>query len=98
MKPIPINEAAAEKMLLDEYTRVMGKKPDMPVEMVCKMSAPRLLLGEEWRWVKLENKNWRAQLQFGPENVKVMAHPLAGANVDRGDEVEIRWKHGKLRG
>ena len=68
MKPIPINEAAAEKMLLDEYTRVMGKKPDMPVEMVCKMSAPRLVLGEEWRWVKLENKNWRAQLQFGPEN------------------------------
>lgn len=24
------------------------------------------------------------------DNVKVMAHPLAGANVDRGVEVEIR--------
>jgi hypothetical protein len=31
-------------------------------------------------------------------NVKVMAHPLAGANVDRGVEVEIQWKHGKQRG
>ncbi len=28
-------------------------------------------------------------------NVKVMAHPLAGANLDRGVEVEIRWKQGK---
>jgi len=26
-------------------------------------------------------------------NVKVMAHPLAGANVDRGVSVEIGWKH-----
>jgi hypothetical protein len=26
-------------------------------------------------------------------NVKVMAHPLAGANVDRGVGVETRWKH-----
>jgi hypothetical protein len=33
-----------------------------------------------------------------PENVKVMAHPLAGANVDRGVRVEIRWKHRKQRG
>jgi hypothetical protein len=32
------------------------------------------------------------------ENVKVMAHPLARANVDRGVKVEIRWKHGKQRG
>jgi uncharacterized protein YqfA (UPF0365 family) len=31
-------------------------------------------------------------------NVKVMAHPLAGANVDRGVEVEIRWKHRKQKG
>ena len=31
-------------------------------------------------------------------DVKVMAHPLAGANVDRGVEVEVRWKHGKQRG
>jgi hypothetical protein len=31
-------------------------------------------------------------------NVKVMAHPLAGANVDRGVRVEIRWKHRKQRG
>jgi hypothetical protein len=33
-----------------------------------------------------------------PENVKVMAHPLAGANVDRGVGVEVRWKHRKQRG
>jgi hypothetical protein len=32
------------------------------------------------------------------QNVKVMAHPLAGANVDRGVSVEITWKHGKQRG
>lgn len=31
-------------------------------------------------------------------NVKVMAHPLAGANVDREVRVEIRWKHRKQRG
>jgi hypothetical protein len=31
-------------------------------------------------------------------NVKVMAHPLAGANVDRGVRVEIRCKHRKQRG
>jgi hypothetical protein len=31
-------------------------------------------------------------------NVKVMAHPLAGANVERGVRVEIRWKHRKQRG
>jgi hypothetical protein len=31
-------------------------------------------------------------------NVKVMAHPLAGANVDRGVRVEIRWSHRKQRG
>jgi len=31
-------------------------------------------------------------------NVKVMAHPLAGANVDRGVKVEITWDHGKQRG
>jgi len=31
-------------------------------------------------------------------NVKVMAHPLAGANVDRGVEVEIRWGQQKQRG
>jgi hypothetical protein len=30
--------------------------------------------------------------------VKVMAHPLAGANVDRGVKVEMGWKHGKQRG
>lgn len=78
MKPIPMDEAAAEKMLLDEYTRVMGRIPDMPVEMVCKMSAPRLLLGEEWRWVKLENMNWRAQLQFGPENATAQTPPESG--------------------
>lgn len=27
-----------------------------------------------------------------------MAHPLAGAYVDRGVKVEIRWKHRKQRG
>lgn len=32
------------------------------------------------------------------DNVKVMATLLAGANVDRGVEVEIKWKHGKQRG
>ena len=31
-------------------------------------------------------------------NVKVMAHPLASANVDRGVEIEIRCEHGKQRG
>jgi hypothetical protein len=31
-------------------------------------------------------------------NAIVMAHPLAGAYVDRGVGVEIRWKHGKQRG
>jgi hypothetical protein len=31
-------------------------------------------------------------------NVKVMAHPLAGANVDRGVDVEIRQEHRKQRG
>jgi hypothetical protein len=31
-------------------------------------------------------------------NVKLMAHPLAGANIDRGVRVEIRWKHHKQRG
>ncbi len=31
-------------------------------------------------------------------NVKVMAHPLAVANDDRGIGVEIRWEHRKLRG
>ena len=31
-------------------------------------------------------------------NVKVMAHPLAGASIERGVEVEIRWGHGKQRG
>jgi hypothetical protein len=32
------------------------------------------------------------------QNVKVMAHPLARANADRGVKVEIRWEHGKQRG
>jgi hypothetical protein len=64
-QPTPINNATAVKMLLDEYTRVVGKDPDLPVKMVCNMSAPRLVAGEEWRWVKLEKKNWQAQLQFG---------------------------------
>jgi hypothetical protein len=36
--------------------------------------------------------------KFCAENVKVMAHPLAGVNVDRGVRVEIRWKHHKQRG
>ena len=31
-------------------------------------------------------------------NVKVMAHPLAGANAERGVEVEITVKHRKQRG
>lgn len=31
-------------------------------------------------------------------SIKVMAHPLAGANVDRGVRVEIRRKHRKNRG
>ena len=31
-------------------------------------------------------------------NVKVMATPLAGASVERGDEVEIPVKHREQRG
>ena len=31
-------------------------------------------------------------------NVKVMAHPLAGANVDRGVEVETWWRASKTEG
>ncbi len=34
---------------------------------------------------------------FGPD-VKVMAHPLARANVNRGVRVEIRWKQWKQGG
>jgi hypothetical protein len=37
-------------------------------------------------------------LRFSSPIVKVMAHPLAGANIDRGVEVEIRWKHRKQGG
>jgi len=36
-------------------------------------------------------------LKFLP-NVKVMATPLAGASVERGDEVEIPVKHREQRG
>jgi hypothetical protein len=32
------------------------------------------------------------------QNVKVMAHPLAGANVERGVRVEIRCKHREQMG
>jgi hypothetical protein len=33
-----------------------------------------------------------------PQNVKVMAHPLAGASVDHKVEVVIRMRHRKQRG
>jgi hypothetical protein len=31
-------------------------------------------------------------------NVKVMAHPLAGASAERRVDVELSWAHGKQRG
>ncbi len=36
---------------------------------------------------------WGKESRMYWPNVKVMAHPLAGANVDRGVRVEIGWKH-----
>ena len=58
--------------------------------------------------LELGRRGWTAELvarfvdavgnEYLSDNVKVMAHPLAGANVDRGVRVEIRWKHGKQRG
>jgi hypothetical protein len=32
------------------------------------------------------------------ENVRAMATPLAGADVERGVEVAVTWKHGEQRG
>jgi hypothetical protein len=75
MKPIPINDDEAERMLLEEYTQVAGKKPTLSVKMVCRMSAFRLVSGEEWRWVKTANKNWTMQLQFGPQNAQPEPRP-----------------------
>jgi len=68
MKPIPVDESAAEFMLLEEYRKVYGEEPSRSVLMVCHMSARRLVEGEEWGWVKTSNKNWTIQLQFGPQN------------------------------
>jgi hypothetical protein len=36
--------------------------------------------------------------EFSYPNVKAMAPPLAGANVERGVEVVVTGKHGKQRG
>jgi hypothetical protein len=44
---------------------------------------------------EIERRTLEKRVRFSPsQNVKVMAHPLAGANVDRGVEVENTWEHG----
>lgn len=75
MNSIPIDESAAEYMLLEEYKKVSGEEPSQSVLMVCHMSARRLVEGEEWRWVKTANKNWTMQLQFGPQNAQPEPRP-----------------------
>jgi hypothetical protein len=75
MNSIPIDESAAEYMLLEEYKKVSGEEPSQSVLMVCHMSARRLVEGEEWRWVKTSNKNWTMQLQFGPQNAQPEPRP-----------------------
>jgi hypothetical protein len=58
----------------------------------------RMLMGERHlRKLKVVTEGPRKVFIVLP-NVKVMAHPLAGANVDRGVRVEIRWKHRQQRG
>jgi hypothetical protein len=62
----PMNEAAAEQQLREEYKRVMGVPPDEMAGMICRISAARALSGEKWKWVKDEaNPNWSAQLHWG---------------------------------
>lgn len=64
-KTIPINEAAAEQLLRDEYERVMGVPPDEMAGMICKISAARVLTGRKWHWTSNEgNANWGAQLNW----------------------------------
>lgn len=75
MNSIPIDESAAEYMLLEEYKKVSGEEPSQSVLMVCHMSARRLVEGEEWRWIKTSNKNWTMQLQFGPQNAQPEPRP-----------------------
>jgi hypothetical protein len=46
----------------------------------------------------IENMPMAGMAFISLENVKVMAHSLAGANVERGVEVETWWAHRKQRG
>lgn len=61
----PINEAAAEQLLRNEYERVMGAPPDEMAGMICKISAARALTGQKWHWTcNGGNANWGAQLNW----------------------------------
>lgn len=63
-RPKPINEAAAEQQLREEYERVMGEAPDEMAGMICKISAERAMR-QDWEWTANEgNKNWGAQLNW----------------------------------
>lgn len=63
-RPKPINEAAAEQQLRDEYESVTGKAPDIKAGMICQISANRAM-SQDWEWTVNEgNKNWGAQLEW----------------------------------
>jgi len=64
-RPKPINEAAAEQQLREEYERVSGKKLCHydPAEMICKISAERAMR-QDWEWQKSDNPNWPIQITW----------------------------------
>ncbi len=63
---LPINEAAAELQLIEEYERVGGKPADEMAKMICKISAKRALSGEPWKWTRDKSSpNWSMQLHWG---------------------------------
>ena len=55
----------AQTKLEENYEEVTGEKPDDTAQMICKMSATRVLAGEDWEWSMDEaNSNWGAKLIF----------------------------------
>jgi hypothetical protein len=70
-------------------------------DLTRELAATKKTLGTliAWSVVELGEYNTQRLLDMmSPENVEVMAHPLARANVDRGVEVKIRCEHGKQWG